>query len=87
MLGVNHELQMGDLLLEKGELPLKILATGKERKHERKRFANASYAVIVSLFVLLCFYSCAARFSSLATLPLGILWERRPGPHMPHKTH
>jgi hypothetical protein len=32
VLGVDHELQMGDLLLEDGNLRLKILATGNAHK-------------------------------------------------------
>lgn len=40
MLGMNHKLQMRGLLLEKGNLHLKIVATGNA-KGKRKRFAEA----------------------------------------------
>lgn len=65
MLGVDHELQVRDLLLEKGDLLLKTLGTG-EAKGESKDFTNASYSCVF-LFICFVFYCCFARFSSHAT--------------------
>ena len=76
MLGMNHRLQMRGLLLEKGNLHLKIVATGNA-KGKRKRFAEARSSSFLQL-------SCQAVLTQDPVT--GHRGERRWGPHMPHKT-
>ena len=49
MLGVNHKLQMRDLLLEEGNLLLKILATGNAKEKREKDLLKRYTAIFTAV--------------------------------------
>jgi hypothetical protein len=76
MLGMNHKLQVRNLLLKDGNLHLKILATGNAKEEKERQVTNT----------LCSSFSCLCCQPFLTHTPLYGIYSKTSKPHIPHKT-